>query len=589
MGANAEFAMYGGTIQNNEASFYGGGICNYMSTVTIKGGTIKGNISGAGEHRNRGYGGGVCNYYGYMSIEGGTIEENHAIYGGGICAYGINYGRYTGSMEVSNCTIQNNTASEAGRIFSVFSRDVNITGCTVRGNEATGWGGGIYAYASETAIQGSSLIGNKAVVGGGLRMESSGVSVANNTVITGNKVSGKGAIAGGISFDNDGLSLSGKVPVQGNRLDGDERENNVFFMYDEDEDTNEIAYQAVKITGALTGSQIGVTEQGIMEGKKPSPAFTGEYDASDQNVHPDQYFTRDNPDWLALYSKDGRKEARLGKAVTVTYRWVTADNPDDAELPKADVIEADTVYTARAKPIREGYTFSGWFTDAACTALYEDGAVLNEDTTLYGRWLLNTIPVTPTAAAYRVEHCRENPDGTYTLAETEFPLYGSLGETVAAVEKRYEHYHVNRDRSVLSGTVSKPKVENGEVKLLTLQVYYALDTVTGSYDLNGGTGAQGIDYAAEAVKYGASITVKAAPHREGDIFTGWSIGGVSYQPNDAMTVTKNITLVAQWTDSVPQTGDTSNLSLWLALLFVSGAGLAGTALYRRKGRYGNNP
>ncbi|MBP3305091.1 MAG: sortase B protein-sorting domain-containing protein, partial [Oscillospiraceae bacterium] len=35
----------------------------------------------------------------------------------------------------------------------------------------------------------------------------------------------------------------------------------------------------------------------------------------------------------------------------------------------------------------------------------------------------------------------------------------------------------------------------------------------------------------------------------------------------------------------PQTGDNSMMGLWIALLFVSGAGVAGTTIYGRKRKY----
>ena len=35
----------------------------------------------------------------------------------------------------------------------------------------------------------------------------------------------------------------------------------------------------------------------------------------------------------------------------------------------------------------------------------------------------------------------------------------------------------------------------------------------------------------------------------------------------------------------PQTGDSSNMALWIALLFVSGVGLFGAAVYSRKRKY----
>ena len=35
----------------------------------------------------------------------------------------------------------------------------------------------------------------------------------------------------------------------------------------------------------------------------------------------------------------------------------------------------------------------------------------------------------------------------------------------------------------------------------------------------------------------------------------------------------------------PQTGDNSKMGLWIALLFVSGAGVVGTTVYGRKKKY----
>ena len=36
---------------------------------------------------------------------------------------------------------------------------------------------------------------------------------------------------------------------------------------------------------------------------------------------------------------------------------------------------------------------------------------------------------------------------------------------------------------------------------------------------------------------------------------------------------------------VPQTGDNSNLALWIAVMFAAGAALTGTAVYSRKRKY----
>ena len=89
-------------------------------------------------------------------------------------------------------------------------------------------------------------------------------------------------------------------------------------------------------------------------------------------------------------------------------------------------------------------------------------------------------------------------------------------------------------------------------------------------------------------------------------FTGWNTQadgkGTAYKPGDTFTLTdKDTVLYAQWSrnsgsagtgtngtakpiDS-PQTGDNSNMLLWVALLVVSGAGVIGTTVVSRKKKY----
>ena len=122
--------------------------------------------------------------------------------------------------------------------------------------------------------------------------------------------------------------------------------------------------------------------------------------------------------------------------------------------------------TARQPEAVEGFCFDGWYVDEGCTEKFADGTVLDEDTVLYGRWLPKLTPVLPQAAAYRVEHYLEQPDGSYALEETEFPLYGAVGQTVTAVPKQWAGRHVNEARSVLAGTVALPVAENGTVQVL---------------------------------------------------------------------------------------------------------------------------
>ena len=134
---------------------------------------------------------------------------------------------------------------------------------------------------------------------------------------------------------------------------------------------------------------------------------------------------------------------------------------------------------------------------------------------------------------------------------------------------------------------------------LVLKVYYDIDTVNVSYNLDGGTGAPNVDYSDETVKYNTTITVADAPTKEGYTFAGWYLGNDIYHPGAALVVSDDMTFVAKWEEmpeptdpdpsqpggsQLPQTGDNSHIFLWIALLVASCAGVLGLAIYIKKKR-----
>ena len=80
--------------------------------------------------------------------------------------------------------------------------------------------------------------------------------------------------------------------------------------------------------------------------------------------------------------------------------------------------------------------------------------------------------------------------------------------------------------------------------------FTALPTYTVSYDLNKGTGANGVDYAPVTVVSGKTVTVKAAPSLRGYAFDGYTFGGKTYKPGNVIIVTGDVVLTAQW-DKIP--------------------------------------
>ena len=177
-------------------------------------------------------------------------------------------------------------------------------------------------------------------------------------------------------------------------------------------------------------------------------------------------------------------------------------------------------------------------------------------------------------------------------------------------------------------------------KDVTLYAVWAIDsngdgtpdyqtTYTVSYDLDGGIAVDGETYDEENVKPGETITIKAAPIRKGYAFAGWYDGTKTYKPGDNVTILDvDLKLTAQWkkdpgttgptdpdeptdpskpngssdptdpdkptdpattgkpdktNDNPLQTGDETNLALWLALFGISLTGIiAGLLGSKRK-------
>lgn len=262
--------------------------------------------------------------------------------------------------------------------------------------------------------------------------------------------------------------------------------------------------------------------------------------------------TKDNP--LKIYYR--------ATPHTLTYEY-EGTVPDGAPQLPAQV---NSAYSAPVKitdaPSMKGWEFDGWKVKSPeGITIADDGtlAMPNADVVLVGSWTKTTTPIEPTTAVYKVEHYKQQLDGTYQLADTDFPLYGKIGEEVTAAPKGYDGYHLNEGRSELDGTVFMPHEQDGKPVYLVLKAYYDLNQVTLHYDLNGGAGAEGVDYDDKTLPIGTKVTAADAPMLEGHDFLGWKkeIAGQPakeadlVKPGDTFNLTADTTLTAQWEKKAP--------------------------------------
>ncbi|MFI5459371.1 MAG: choice-of-anchor Q domain-containing protein [Isosphaerales bacterium] len=158
-------------IDSNSADYpggggEGGGIFNVVGVATIIDSTIAGNTGGA-------FGGGVGNAGASLRVIGSVIADNSAGTAG--TPAGSGGGLYaSGSMQITDSTIANNTANVGGGIF-VNSGALMITDSTIAGNTATsplpswlppsaGSGGGLWDPGVEARFAGVPAILDNSIV-----------------------------------------------------------------------------------------------------------------------------------------------------------------------------------------------------------------------------------------------------------------------------------------------------------------------------------------------------------------------------------------------------------------------------------------
>ncbi len=161
-------------------------------------------------------------------------------------------------------------------------------------------------------------------------------------------------------------------------------------------------------------------------------------------------------------------------------------------------------------------------------------------------------------AVYDVEYYKENLDGTYEKVDADCTRKSAeLGSEVTAEEKDYDHYVLNKEKSKLSGTVIKPKVEgegeNAKVNILTLKVYYDLDEHNVAFDLKDGSEAS-----VQTIKHGKTAEKPADPGRTGFRFLGWFADeNLTTKFDFSQAIEEDTTVYAGWKKKSSDGGDPS--------------------------------
>ena len=185
-----------------------------------------------------------------------------------------------------------------------------------------------------------------------------------------------------------------------------------------------------KLTGAAQTEVLAELEayQGIYrlsELKKKQAVYTVKSTGTKQI----QYYKNAYSDSIAceqktFYVRQITFDSQGGSSVEPQLIWTTYKDPN----PGSDV---QCAVTEPQKPVREGYTFGGWYEDAECTDSrrfdFDTQSQVMTDTTLFAKWIPNS---------YRVYYNLSLPDGSVYEPEDSYKTYVHGQELAMPVPSR---------------------------------------------------------------------------------------------------------------------------------------------------------
>ena len=534
-GLKATFNMYGGSITGNEAitpytgsNMYGGGgvaVLKTTATFNMYDGLIEGNKA---VH----CGGGIYSCLGAVNIEGGAIRNNtcDSVIG---TTYGSGGGIYSyyGTTTIKNAVIEGNYALYGGGIYAYvinystkYPGKITISKSNIQNNIASR-GGGVYAsYSKDVRLSDSTINSNEAHNGGGILASKSTITFENS------EVSGNKAYTG----SGGGLYVSSASTVS----------------------TDSKGNIICNNTAGGYAADVYLKKDSIIT-LPNAKDMDKEYLADNQNFRIDGWYW-DAADSRYTPSEDGETadtdNTTSGLALVASYR-VPGMLVVTYELQEGEWTETRDIYSEQdgkyienvplrekanepSAPEKEGYVFGGWYTDSNYSdeSEYDFSAPVTRHITLYAKWLKKMEPLNAVPAIMA-------EDKTLTVGDTFDPL-----KDVTASDT--EDGDLTAKIEVLRSNVDTSKAGTYQV------TYKVMDSM-----------------GASATKT-ITVTVKAKDTQK-------PTTDDNEKPSATDTDKKPISTDKQTTSNSPKTGDSTNMTTWLALMFVSLGLLAGIFTVRK--------
>lgn len=237
---------------------------------------------------------------------------------------------------------------------------------------------------------------------------------------------------------------------------------------------------------------------------------------------------------------------------TVTYHWVSTENPDSAVLPAPETVTDGTTYTVETVSKIEGWTFSGWYdkanwTDTDETVKPGTYSSTGQNIDLYGKWTHADCNVTFLADYEWMPGRGYLNAPPQTVSKYTVP-YGSTlqnaGKSLPTPVPGEATYYFFKDWDLDNLFYTDLEVLNMPVRSNLTFVAQWWPIVT--FDANGGAWSSG-----ETMHYvkiqtdTEKVAAESTPVRNGYTFLGWYTDDGN-RANFEDTVNRPTTLYAHW-------------------------------------------
>lgn len=597
-GGNHNATMYeGAEICNNKAEQTGGGAMISKGVFTMNGGTISGNISGTNSAKGEAdrIGGGVfVRRGGQFIMNGGAIENNATTaFGGGVCFDASDYGGTVPKIELNAGTIRNNlmqvTVGDEYQITGGISNDLAVTGKDYGKCDR-------YLYISREAAVGNKAVyfqtGSKTVTpdDSSLDIRLGNTSAANVTALTdASKSMGWNDPLTTLWVQRDGAA---ELTIGGLTL-------------------NDLPVYVLSLPVDETGKVLDASEVQVYEAQKTDTGDGDDIDITLPDVSGNGYAVAivqpsQNHGTLVINGPETIERNKTGADYPVTYT-VTYDMSESMEsIIEQSGGEAEYVLTIDQDVRLTGNP--GSFNGESIQVTYS----LPHSEFKVGDFLLASarLKITVGQHDYIIPSNvtkTQKIETTYNLTTQVNGGHGTISASKAGLAAgSHETVVFTPDSGYEIDTVTVNGVK-AEVLSNTLEVIMDADkTVIVTYKSIPHTHSYGADWKSDAdnhwhecpcgdkkdtaahsfkwvIDKEATATTRGSKHEECTV-CGYKKAAVEIPATGSAAKPSDQTDNLGNTTS-PKTGDSSNLVLWSALLFISGGAVIGTTVVSRKKKY----